>query len=82
MFRYVDVADVVFGTFSLLIGAVFCAFLYDGIYLNVKNERKTVACKMRQMDYERYSFTDSVVCVPYPTRRDTLYIQGDANVVR
>lgn len=82
MFRYVDWFDIGFGTFFLAVGLLFAAFIYDGIYLNVKNERKTVACKMRQMDYERYSFTDSVVCVPYPMRRDTIYVQGDANAVR
>ena len=82
MFRYVDWFDVGFNTFFAIIGLLFLALLYDGLYLNVKNEPKAMACKLRQMDYERYSFTDSVVCLPYPMRRDTIYVQGDANAVR
>lgn len=82
MFRYLDFVDVAFGTFLFALAAAFAALLYDGIYLNVKNEPKAVACKMRQMDYERYSFTDSVVCVPHPSRRDTIYVQGAPNPLR
>lgn len=34
-----------------------------------------VTCRSQQMEPLRYTLTDSVVCVPFPMRRDTLALQ-------
>jgi hypothetical protein len=58
----------------ILVGLFIISAFYDGA-MAVKSEPKTIACRAQQMEPMRYSFTDSVVCVPHPTRRDTLAIQ-------
>jgi hypothetical protein len=67
-FGFVMIA--LFTLITLFIGVAF----YDGA-MQFKAEPKTIACRAQQMEPMRYSFTDSVVCVPHPTRRDTLAIQ-------
>jgi hypothetical protein len=81
-FRYVDWGYVAFNTFIVCVILMFCAFIYDVMYQGVRSEHKVIACAQKQMEAHRLSFTDSVICTPAISRRDTLYIQGDANAVR
>ena len=74
-----DFIDYVFGTLLAIMIAVLVGLIgfltYDTLYLGIKTEPKQVACRQQQMEPTRFTWTDSVVCVPYATRRDTLAIQ-------
>lgn len=74
-----DFFDYVFGTLLAVVMAVLVGLIgflaYDTFYLNIKSEPKVVVCRQQQMEPMRLTLTDSVVCVPYATRRDTLAIQ-------
>jgi hypothetical protein len=48
--------------------------LIDNVNL-YRSQPARFACEARQMQARRYTFTDSVVCVPYPTRRDTTTLE-------
>lgn len=81
-FRYVDWGYVAFNTFIGGMALMILAFIYDVMYLGVRSEPKVIACAQKQMEAHRLSFSDSVICTPAISRRDTLYIQGDVNAVR
>lgn len=76
--RYIDWEGIVIHTFlgvcTLFVLVILGVFVVDG-YKEYKAEPKTIACAQMQMDSKRFSFTDSVVCVPFPTRRDTVTIE-------
>lgn len=76
---YYDFFDYAFGALlgvMMLVIVGFIGFLvYDSFYLGIKTEPKVVVCRQQQMEPMRLTLTDSVVCVPYATRRDTLAIQ-------
>jgi len=63
----------VFAVFTIVI-VIFCTLSFDG-YQSFKSEPAVTACRMKQMDSRRYTFTDSVVCVPFPTRQDTITVR-------
>jgi hypothetical protein len=55
--------------------ALFVLAVVTDVVQSVRAEPAVVACGLRQMNARRYSFTDSVVCVPHPYRRDTVYLE-------
>ena len=74
-----DFIDYVLATLLAIAGAAFVGLIgflmYDTFYLGIKAEPQVVACRQQQMEPIRLTWTDSLVCVPYVTRRDTLAIQ-------
>lgn len=66
---------------EVFIGLIFLAILVVvivgtiDVYGNYKAEPAKIACAQKQMDSFRYSLSDSVVCVPYRTRQDTLTVK-------
>lgn len=70
-----DIGDILLAVVFVMVVGIVGLFIVDGLYYNVKSEPAVVACRQKQMDHIRYSFTDSVVCVPVPFRRDTLTVQ-------
>lgn len=58
----------------LAIGALFLGGTID-LITDIKAEPAKVACAQKQMDSFRYSLSDSVVCVPYINRQDTLTVK-------
>lgn len=71
-----------FDPFLLVIGLSMAALIaamafgaFDGIQ-SLRSQHKYTACRLQQMGSYRYAFTDSVVCLPFPTRRDTLTLES------
>ena len=58
----------------LLIAVAMVGFSATDMVYEYKAEPAMIACHQKQMDHARRTFTDSVVCVPYPMRRDTLQV--------
>lgn len=76
MYDFVDYVMMTFVGMLLLIVVCLAIFIgYDVVYLGIKSEPHLIACRQQQMEPMRITLTDSVVCVPYATRRDTLSIQ-------
>jgi hypothetical protein len=46
-----------------------------GVSGDLRSQDERFTCAALQLDSRRYAFTDSVVCVPYPTRRDTTTLE-------
>jgi len=57
-------------TLLLVTGAYLTLMLVE-VYNIYKAEPKMFACEQQQMKANRFTFTDSVICVPVPSRRDT-----------
>ncbi len=55
--------------------AILLVAVYDGRERRLA-EPKVISCRLQQMDAIRLTYTDSVVCVPFATRRDTLGIEA------
>jgi hypothetical protein len=70
----VDPFNVVMTMLMLGIAAGFLLLSMDGVG-SYRAQSATFACEARQMQARRYTFTDSVLCVPYPTRRDTTTVE-------
>ena len=58
----------------LAIGALCLGGTID-LIADIKADPAEVACAQKQMDSFRYSLSDSVVCVPYLNRQDTLTVK-------
>lgn len=69
-FIFNTVIALIFVAVALILGAA----VLDGVY-SYRAEPATIACHQKQMDSMRLTFTDSVVCVPYPMRRDSTTVQ-------
>jgi hypothetical protein len=75
----VDIFEFVLGLLATLVIVGLIAIGVAGaidFWGHLKAEHKTFTCAVNQMDARRLSFTDSVICVPYPTRQDTVTING------
>jgi hypothetical protein len=69
-----DVVDVVLMAALSIMLLVTCAYLtlmLVEVYYIYKAEPDIFACEQQQMKAKRFTFTDSVICVPVPSRRDT-----------
>jgi hypothetical protein len=69
-----DVVDIGLTTIIATLLLVTCAFLtlmLVEVYYIYKAEPKMFACEQQQLRAKRFTFTDSVICVPIPSRRDT-----------
>jgi len=59
----------------LNIAAFFAAFAVETVG-ELRSQDARFACNAAHLDSRRYMFTDSVVCVPYPTHRDTVTFEA------
>jgi hypothetical protein len=66
--------DVFIGVLSAL-ALILVLIAIAELFFDVRAEPKAYACEARQMEARRFTLTDSVVCVPVPTRRDTLSVE-------
>jgi hypothetical protein len=71
MRRFHDVmGDMLMTAIATLTGAFLTLMLVE-VYNIYKAEPKMFACEQQQLRAKRFTFTDSVICVPIPSRRDT-----------
>jgi hypothetical protein len=71
----VDPWNLIIFFIMLNIAAGFTAFALETVS-ELRSQDARFACSAAQLDSRRYMFTDSVVCVPYPTRRDTVTFEA------
>jgi hypothetical protein len=65
--------NIAVAVFSVIVVAFVSAIIVDARG-SLRAQGAEFACATQQMDSRRFAFTDSVVCVPYPMRRDTTSI--------
>ena len=68
---------VFMGTLALFLVGTLSFVVYDA-YQEYRAAPALISCAAQQQDARRYPLTDSVVCVPYSTRRDTLALDRPA----
>lgn len=73
-----EITGLVFDIFGismvcLLLGVV--AFSLIEATYSIRAEPAKLSCRTKQMDAVRYTFSTTVVCVPFPTRQDTLSLR-------
>jgi hypothetical protein len=74
-----DIFEFIIGaTIAIVLTAFAAGMITFGLDFRhaIKAEPKVFACNAVHMDSKRISFTDSVICVPYPSRQDTVTING------
>ena len=73
-----DLIDFGFGVFVTAVGVGVLLFVVLGaadFLMDRHTFAQQVACEQRQMQPERKALSTVVICVPRPTRRDTLGIE-------
>ena len=76
--RWYRFEEWLFDLLGIVMSVVALAFLAYCIIETtnaIRSEPARMACRSKQMDDERYTFTTTVVCVPFPTRQDTLSLR-------
>lgn len=65
-----------FGVLMTVLFVVLLAYCIVEAINSIRSEPARVSCRSKQLEPLRYTFTTTVVCVPYPTRQDTLSLRN------